>query len=171
VEGAAEVKTFKSLTDFSLFTAVALPVIALAEMKRGLEVCAQVIEATAKHEIGTYQDAVGPFSAWPSLAESTQTERERLGYTPDDPLLRRGDLREGIQREVSGLTAVIGSKDDIAAYQEFGTDKIPPRPFMGPAVIHSEKLILGTLGGAVARGVSGGQIAIPALGYDRDITP
>lgn len=164
-------KTFKSLTDFSLFAAVALPVITVVELERGLKTCAVAIEASAKAEIGSYQGAVGPFSAWPSLAESTQTERERLGFTPDDPLLRRGDLRESIEHEVSGMTAVIGSKDDVAAYQEFGTDKIPPRPFMGPAVIHNEKVIVNVLGGAVARGISGGHVTGPSLGYERDITP
>ncbi|MBB3258223.1 HK97 gp10 family phage protein [Paraburkholderia bannensis] len=164
-------KTFKSLTDFSLFAAAALPVITLAEMKRGLEHCATVVEHTAKQEIGTYQDAVGPFSAWPQLADSTQEERERLGFTPNDPLLRKGDLRDSIEHETEQLRAVIGSKSDIAAYQEFGTNRIPPRPFMGPAVIHNEKLIVKILGGAVARGISGGHIAAPALGYDRDITP
>jgi HK97 gp10 family phage protein len=163
-------KTFKSLADFGAFTAIALPVIALAEMKRSLEVCAAAIETTAKAEIGTYQDAVGPFSAWPQLAESTQREREHLGYTPNDPLLRRGDLKNSIQREVSGLTAVIGSKSDIAAYQEFGTNRIPPRPFIGPAVIHNEKLVLEVLGKAVVRGISGGQMGAPGLGYDREIT-
>lgn len=164
-----KVKTFKSLTDFSLFTAAALPVLTLAEMRRGLERCAVMVEQTAKREIGTYQDAVGPFSAWPSLAESTQDERARLGYTQDDPLLRTGDMRDTIEHETEQFRAVIGSKDDIAAYQEFGTDRIPPRPFMGPAVIHNQKRILQVLGLAVARGVSGGQIAAPSLGYDRDI--
>ena len=57
-------KEFKSLTDFSLFTAVALPVRVLGEMKRGLETCAMMIEGTAKAEIGKYQPAVGSFPAW-----------------------------------------------------------------------------------------------------------
>lgn len=162
-------KQFRSLTDFSLFAAAALPVITLGEMRRGLEKCAVLVEQTAKHEIGAYQDAVGPFSAWPQLAESTQAERERAGYSPNDPLLRSGDLRNKIEHETEQFHAVIGSKDDKAAYQEFGTDRIPPRPFMGPAVIHNEKRIVEILGRSVARGISGGQISAPALGYDRDI--
>jgi hypothetical protein len=162
-------KSFKSLTDFSLFTAVALPVITLAEMKRGLECCAVLIEKTAKAEIGEYQESVGPFSAWPQLAESTQAERERLGYTPNDPLLRTGEMRETIEHETHEFTAVIGSKDDKAAWQEFGTDRIPPRPFMGPAVIRNNEKILKILGHTAARGISGGQIADLSLGYDHEI--
>lgn len=162
-------KTFKSLTSFSLFTAAALPVLTLAEMRRGLERCAVLVENTAKKEIGTYQDAIGPFPAWLPLADSTQQERERLGYTPDDPLLRSGDMRDTIEHETDQFRAVIGSKDDKAGYQEFGTDRVPPRPFMGPAVVHSQKQILQIIGLAVARGISGGQIAAPSLGYDRDI--
>ncbi|MDE1139976.1 MAG: hypothetical protein PW999_10035 [Paraburkholderia tropica] len=164
-------KTFKSLTEFSLFTATALPVLTLVELKHGLTTCAAAVERTAKEEIGSYQGSVGPFSAWRQLAASTQEERERLGFTPNDPLLRTGEMRETIEHEVSGLTAVIGSKDPKAGWQEFGTNKIPPRPFMGPAVIHNEKLIVQVLGSAVARGISGGQYARPALGYDRDVSP
>lgn len=164
-------KTFKSLTDFSLFAAAALPVVTLAEMKRALEQCAVLVERTAKQEIGTYQDAVGPFPAWPQLANSTQEERARLGFTPDDPLLRRGDLRDSIEHETEQFRTVIGSKSEIAAYQEFGTSRIPPRPFIGPAVVHNEKKIVKLLGGAVARGISGGQIAASTVGYDREITP
>lgn len=163
-------KQFRSLTDFSLFAAAVLPVIALAEMERGLKKCAVLVENTAKQEIGVYQGAIGPFSPWPALADSTQAERARLGYSPDEPLLRTGELRDSIKHEVDRLHAVIGSKEDKAAWQEFGTDKIPPRPFMGPAVIHNEKQILQILGKTVARGISGGQIAAPSLGYDRDIS-
>ncbi|MGS1028856.1 hypothetical protein [Burkholderia glumae] len=163
-------KTFKSLTDFSLFAAVALPVITLAEMKAGLERCAALVETTAKDEIGTYQGSVGPFNAWAQLAQSTQDERSRQGYSPNEPLLRTGDLRDSIEHETEQFQAVIGSKEDVAAYQELGTKNIPPRPFLGPAVIRNSDQIAKILGAAVARGIAGGKMVAPSLGYDRDIT-
>lgn len=162
-------KEFKSLADFSAFTKLALPVLLVGELKHGLEKCAKAIEETAKAEIGTYQPAVGPFQDWEQLADSTVAQRERLGFTPNDPLLRTGELRGSIERQVHNLEAVIGSKSDIAAYQEFGTDKIPPRPFLGPAVIHNRKKIERIVGEAAVSGLAGGHRVHPSLGYDMDI--
>lgn len=164
-------KQFNSLTSFGAFMKLAVPVTIAAEMKRGLETSAKLIEKTAKAEIGKYQPAVGPHPAWPELAESTQRERERLGFSPDEPLLRKGDLRDSIEREVHNLQAVIGSKSDIAAYQEFGTDKIPARPFMGPAAFLNQDKIAKILGGATVRGLFGGQQIHSSLGYDIDVKP
>ena len=100
--------------------------------RKALERVAVKVEATAKDEFGVYQDAVGPFPAWAELAESTQEQRAQQGYTPNDPLLRRGDLRNSIGHEVEDLTAIIGSTSEIMEYQEFGTATIPPRPVLGP---------------------------------------
>jgi hypothetical protein len=78
---------------------------------------------------------------WPPLAASTIAEKERLGYTGQisatDPLLREGTLRDSIAAEVEGLELVVGSPDPIAAYQEMGTARIRPRPFLGPAMLGS----------------------------------
>lgn len=164
-------KEFKSLTDFGAFMKLAVPVAMAAELKRGLEASAKAIEETAKAEIGKYQSDVGPFPGWPELAESTQAERERLGYTPNDPLLRRGDLRDSIERQVGNLEAVIGSKSEIAAYQEFGTDRIPARPFIGPAAFRNKDKIAKAVGAAVVSGLFGGGRIHPSLGYDMDIKP
>jgi len=164
-------KEFKSLMDFSAFMKLAVPIAMAAELKRGLEASAKAIEETAKAEIGKYQPEVGPFPEWPELAEATQQDRERQGYSPDEPLLRRGDLRDSIKREVGNLEAVIGSKSEIAAYQEFGTDKIPARPFMGPAAFRNKDKIARAVGAAAVSGLFGGGRIHPALGYDMDVKP
>lgn len=162
-------KEFKSLADFGAFTALALPVALLSEMRHGMAKSAQLIETAAKREIGEYQPAAGAFPAWAELAESTKADRVAKGFSEDEPLLRTGDLRDSIKHEVSEFEAVIGSESDIAAYQEFGTDKIPPRPFMGPALFNNSERIAKILGAAVAIGVSGGQRAAASLGYDHEI--
>ncbi|MGC1030908.1 phage virion morphogenesis protein [Pantoea agglomerans] len=112
---------------------------ASASIATGLEVSFRVIvkeiEETAKEEIGVYQPAYGPFDAWAPLAESTKADRVRRGYSDDEPLLRSGELRESIQSEVVGLAAIVGTKSEIGLWQEVGTERIPPRPFIGPAYI------------------------------------
>ena len=80
---------------------------------------------------------------WPALAESTVEEKTRLGYvghvSDTDPLLRAGELRGSIEsdaeRSGSTVSGVIGSNSKIAAYQEMGTSRIPPRPFLSAALI------------------------------------
>ncbi|MEI9744660.1 phage virion morphogenesis protein [Enterobacter ludwigii] len=121
-------------------------------LEAGLEVVAKTIEEEAKEEIGVYQPAVGPFDAWAPLAESTKADRVRQGYSEDDPLLRSGELRDSISHRVMGLAAVVGSTDDKAVWQEYGTDRIPPRPFIGPAYVKSFHKITEMVGFAVTRG-------------------
>jgi hypothetical protein len=132
---------------------VAMDAAVVLNLHHGLEKCAAAIEGTAKAEFGVYQGEVGAFAAWAPLAEATQAERVNLGYTPDDPLLREGDLRDSISREVGGLEAVVGSDSDIMVYQELGTDRIQPRAVLGPAAIRNKALITRTLGHAVAEGI------------------
>ena len=122
-------------------------------LHKGLKTCATAIEKTAKAEIGVYQREVGNFAGWVSLAESTQTDRAAKGFTPDDPLLRTGALRDSITHQIDELDAVIGSDSDIMVYQELGTDRIPPRAVLGPAAIRNKDLIMKTLGHAVAEGL------------------
>lgn len=133
-----------------------LGVMAAAEtlaLHRGLKECAVAIEATAKSEFGHYQPEVQPFAGWVELADSTKAERQAQGFTPNDPLLRSGELQKSVNHEVSGLEAVIGSTSDVMVYQELGTDKIPPRAVLGPAAIRNKKLIMKTLGHAAAEGL------------------
>ena len=158
----------KEFTSFGAFAAhLIMREAATAEMLHaGLKHVAREIEKTAKEEIGVYQSEVGPFPSWPALAEATVDDRIRQGYSPDEPLLRTGDLRESIKHEVKGLEAIIGSDSPIAAYQEFGTDKIPPRPFIGPAAFHNKKTIIETIGLASVRGIAGGAPIREELGYD-----
>ncbi len=83
---------------------------------------------------------------WPPLADRTVAEKQRLGYvgqiSPTDPLLRTGDMRESIKPDAEltayGVEGVVGSGSKIALYQEMGTSRIPPRPFLAEAMAHIE---------------------------------
>lgn len=114
------------------------------------EEIANLIAANAKSRLGQYQQQEGIFPAWSPLAPSTQDERERLGYARDEPLLRDGTLRDAIKAtgtEAAALVAVpsemVPSDDgreevnigDVADYLERGTPYMPPRPFLGPALL------------------------------------
>jgi len=110
------------------------------------------IEETAKEEIGVYQSAVGPFDAWSPLTESTIAGRISKGYSADEPLLRSGELRDSIESEVVGLAAIVGTKSDIGLWQEVGTDRIPPRPFIGPAYVRKIDPLMEAIGAAIASG-------------------
>lgn len=158
-------REFESITAFAEHLLVLSASIVAAE-HNALEKVAVLIEKDAKEQIGHYQDAVGPFQDWAPLADSTEAEKARLGYPADAPLLREGDLRDSIKHEVVGLEAVVGSESDIAAYQEFGTDKIPPRPFIGPAAFKNKEAIQKIIGKAVVEGLVGGEAIHSSLGYD-----
>lgn len=156
---------FANLNDFVLH--LAETVVAIEEVEhRALKKCAEVIEKDAKNRIGEYQPTTGPFPAWEPLADSTEQEKARLGYPVDAPLLRKGNLRDSIRHEVSGHEAVIGSQSGIAAYQEFGTEQIPPRPFIGPAAFDSKDKVQKILGAAIVGGLAAGRAIHPSLGYD-----
>jgi HK97 gp10 family phage protein len=158
-------KFFESPLKFAehLLKAVAMEEIALHE---GLKVSVKLIEKTAKNKIGHYQSESGPFQDWAELADATKEDRVRKGYSENEPLLREGDLRDSIQSEVRALTGVVGSKSPIAAYQEYGTAKIPPRAFIGPAAFENKKKIKAILGFAAFEGITGGTKTHQSLGYD-----
>ena len=157
----------KSLGDLALLFA-ALPAHEAHALNEGLEKCAKQIEKTAQDEIGHYQSAVGPFQDWAELAESTEADKASKGYPANAPLLRTGEMRDSIKHEVDGLEAVIGSTDEKMAYHEFGTNRIPPRPVMGPAVFRNKEFIQKTIGQAAISGLFGGDRIHPSLGYDME---
>lgn len=127
---------------------------ASASIATGLEasfhVIVKEIEETAKEEIGVYQPAYRPFEAWAPLAASTRADRVRQGYSEDEPLLRSGRLRDSIQSEVVGLAAIVGTKSEIGLWQEVGTDRIPPRPFIGPAYVRKIDPLMESIGLAIS---------------------
>ncbi|WP_244127276.1 hypothetical protein [Burkholderia vietnamiensis] len=163
------IREFASLGQFAAHLMTRQAAVAL-ELHAGLVEVANNVRDTARQELGTYQKAIGPFPAWAQLKEETQVERVRQGYTANDPLLRSGEMRDSVHREVSALEAVVGSDDDKAVYHELGTDKVPPRPFLGPAVLHCEEKMRRVLGGALVTGIIGRGINVPTLMTSREFT-
>ena len=102
---------------------------------------AKLIEEEAKRVLGSYD------YGWEQLAPSTQAERQRLGFTPNDPLLRTGDLKNSIEKTEAqregpmAVVAYVGSNSPYAAAQELGTATIPARSYLGGATMHEEHAI------------------------------
>ena len=126
-----------------------------AAEQRGLEYGAKLIADEARAELGTYQGAAGSLPAWARLAEATQEERSRLGYTPDDPGLRSGAMRDSIQQSVQHPVAVVGSNDPNLVYFEHGTSKQPARPVLGSAAFRKGEEAANAIGAAVERALAG----------------
>jgi hypothetical protein len=121
----------------------------LERVRRELEIlplaivskAAVMVSHEAKDYIGTYNAT----PRWPELAESTKKDREKKGYPANEPLLRTGELKDSITWEAHatshGAEACVGSDDQKAVWQELGTSRIPPRPFLTTAARAMEKPI------------------------------
>lgn len=102
---------------------------------------AKIIEKDAKARLGEYQGYAGPFNAWAELADSTKADRVAKGFPENEPELRIGEMRDSIEISAKGNEAAVGSASEIAMYQELGTEKMPPRPSLGPAAFESKRPI------------------------------
>lgn len=162
-------KEFNSILGFVEYLTT-LAVVEQAAMKHGLDKAAALVEQTAKNKIGQYQPQVGPFIAWPDLAESTKADRVKQGYSEDEPGLRSGDMRDSIGRTLStdGMEAQIGSNDDKLVYFELGTSKQPPRSVLGGATAEKIQEINEILGRSVYAALIGEQVVEGGLKITED---
>jgi HK97 gp10 family phage protein len=133
---------------------------------RALEKCAKVVEKRAKQKIGEYQEQVGPFIAWPELAESTKRDREAQGYSENEPGLRSGEMRESIGHvtSISAMETQIGSNDDKMVFFELGTSKQPPRSALGGAMAESLPKIEHILGEELLGMITATKVSAALLG-------
>lgn len=84
-----------------------------------------------------------------ALSDVTQADRESLGYSANEPLLRDGTLlRDSVFSAHSGPIAEVGSNEPIAEYHErgfvnarAGGQSVPPRPVFRYGLEDSEKEI------------------------------
>lgn len=131
----------------------------------GLEAASKLLLDEAKTYFGVYQQGAGPFGTWPELADSTKEDRVAKGFPENEPLLRTGDLRDSLEREVHDFEAIVGSASDVMLWQELGTSRIPPRPVLGIALQRLWPQIQKMMDRAAAAGFTGDG-AIGAPGYE-----
>lgn len=132
-----------------------LAIIGVEVVHHAADQCGNLVEESAKAEIGFYQPAVGPFVKWEDLADSTEADKARHGYPMDAPLLRTGTLRDSISHQTDGHDVVVGSTSKLMVYHEFGTEKIPPRPVLGPALYMHKVTIIAGVGGILESWLAG----------------
>lgn len=112
----------------------------------------EIVKEEVVSEFGTYQGAAGPFAAWAPLKQAT-IDRKATG---DSPLLETGELRDSIGVIITEHEAHIGSNEDKAVWQELGTDKIPPRSFLGGGAVRATPDVLKAIGGELHGFLIGG---------------
>jgi phage gpG-like protein len=108
------------------------------------QACAMVAEE-ARRVLGTHD------YGWVDLKPETIARKMR----GDTPLLETGAMRASIQWNASDNEGYVGSNSDIAVYQELGTSRIPPRPFLSGAAIAMEAKIHKMAGRAVMAVLAG----------------
>lgn len=134
----------------------------------GLDQVMAHIEASARRKVGRYQDAVGPFPAWPELSDAYEAEKVAAGYPDEAPLLRTGQMVASFGHETDrmALEGVAGAKDETMVFHEFGTKDMPARPVWGPALFEDKALIQRLVGAAATAGMIGADQVHELLGYD-----
>ena len=121
---------------------------------------AEAMDAEAQKMVQFARDMFGHYEHpgdWPQLAEATQQDRERLGFPPNEPLLREGTLRDSYSYDLTVTPSVIflmvGSDDPRSILHELGTATMPPRPVLGPTANAFEQEMEGILGEKVASAI------------------
>jgi hypothetical protein len=151
MEGA-DVKTFRSPADFSRYLAGVRQRLPETERK-ALEHIGEIVETESKALIGT------EYPGWPALADSTVARKSALGQigrvSPTDPLYATGEMRASVRHEVDANKVVIGTDDPVGVYHEFGTSRMPPRPFLASALVRKLEDVKAAAGGAVFNAITG----------------
>jgi hypothetical protein len=110
-------------------------------LHEGMEAITAKLLHDTREKFGEYQGGAGPFQPWPPLASATIADREARGFSPDEPLLRTGELRDSYYKQVEGLEGGVGSDLDKALGMEVGdpAKNVPARPTVGLAFAENEE--------------------------------
>lgn len=169
--GKTDMREFDSFLGFSRFLVERIPRQVLA-FHHALERIGKKVETTAKSEFGEYQPGIGSYPAWAELSDVTKDERVQQGFTANDPLYRSGELRDAVTHDVDtpNLEVAIGVKSgdlhstypggggsppdlgELMIWHELGTQNMPPRPVLGPALMRNQKVIEEEVGAAILEG-------------------
>ena len=159
-------KTFPDIASFSSFLLEASGRAKSTHSRQALRSAATIVWRKARRAIGRDNWEPGPpfVSPWPDLAESTQQEKERLGYTGQvseyDSLLRTGAVRDSIKWKIhpdnKGFS--VGSDNKVAMMLELGTHKMPPRSFLGGALASNGKRLAAKFGESLHTALKGEQV-------------
>ncbi|MGI4942832.1 MAG: hypothetical protein ACRYHQ_20095 [Janthinobacterium lividum] len=132
----------REFSSFQAFAEFMQTRIAVAEHHKhlGFDAGANMMAKAARDMVGTENDR------WPSLADATIVAKQAAGHTgrisATDPLYATGKLRDSWHYSVGNAGFVWGSTDPVMAYHEHGTNKMPPRPVVGPVMfLHGKEAV------------------------------
>jgi HK97 gp10 family phage protein len=139
-----------------------LPELVTKEIEKEIKKSAIKIRDDAVKKFGEYQPEVGSYPAWEQLKEATIKQKEKAGGS-EDPLIGHSDsngskvwsqpLRNTIGIKTEKLTAAVGTDDPLGEYHEYGTEHIPPRPFLRPALYENQDNIKNNVKEGIQNGV------------------
>lgn len=99
-----------------------------------------------------HRQALADAASWIEAAVQ-QALSHPPGGEHDAPWLRSGELRDSIAHQADATHAVIGSTSAVARYQEMGTRRDPPRPFLAPQAAALAPTVAEAIGAAVAQAI------------------
>lgn len=132
---------------------------------------ADAVRVEARSILGHYQGADQGTPAWQPLAASTMKSRDSKGFSPNEPLLVTGGLRDSIHSSESGPEAVVGSAEARAVWQELGTARIPARPFLAKAGARLSRQVAGFMADVVVSHVASMPVGRSESGFRRGSYP
>lgn len=95
----------------------------------------EIVETVRDEFVENFDSASFDGTNWP---EVKRNQGGKLGkyskYAGNPPLVETGELRQALVDSVKGHTwgdMSLEVNNDYSSYHQFGTDKIPARPFMG----------------------------------------
>ncbi len=108
-----------------------------------MEKACVVLENSAKDAIGTYK------FGWAPLGPAAVAKHG------DTPLLDTGELKASITHNSDRHEGYVGSDNKKATWHEFGTSKIPARPFLGGAVAHDGQKAADMIANGALKSITG----------------
>lgn len=151
-----------------------IPELVTKQIELSMKKSAMKVRDDATKKFGEYQPAVGPYPAWETLSLRTVIEKMDRGAESPQPLIgaygasqyQEGNrvtkneiwpehLRNTIGIKAEGLNAAVGTDDPLGKWHEYGTEdeRIPPRPFLRPALYENQDTIKNNVKEAIQNGL------------------
>jgi HK97 gp10 family phage protein len=94
------------------------------------------------HDLKAGAGTVDPKTELAVAKVGLMVEADAKGNAPVDT----GTLRSSISAEISGLSAEVSATTEYADYVEYGTSRMRPQPYMGPALDKNAPILEQALG-------------------------
>lgn len=141
-------KAFKDLGEFAHFL-----MLKAAEIEPAISESLRIV---ADDYYKAVYNTIGDPTKLRPLADTTQVERQRRGFSANEPLLMTGDLRDSIEKEHGFMHSGVGTSNPKMLHHEYGFinirtgEEVEPRPAFKIALEATETRNLLTIKYAVA---------------------